>query len=43
MPNLDHQHVLYLEFQYQKLLRLYHNTYILLLCINLSTKLYQGL
>ena len=43
MPNLDHQRLLYFEFQYQKLLRLYHNTYILILCINLSTKLYQGL
>ena len=43
MPNLENQCVLHFEFQCQKLLRLHHNTYILLFCIDLSTKPYQGL
>ena len=43
MPNLENQRVLHFEFQCQKLLRLYHNTYILLFCIDLSTKAYLGL
>ena len=43
MPNLENQCVLYFEFQCQKLLRLYHNTYILLFCIDLSTKAYRVL
>ena len=43
MPNLENQRVLHFEFQCQKLLRLYHNTYILLFCIDFSTKLYQDL
>ena len=43
MPNLENQGILYFEFQYEKLLRLYHNTYILLFCIDLSAKLYRGL
>ena len=29
MPNLGNQHVLHFEFPCQKLLKLYHNTYIL--------------
>ena len=40
MPNLENQRVLHFEFQCQKLLRLYHNTYLLLFCVDLSTKLY---
>ena len=32
-----------LEFQCQKLMSVYHNTYILLFCIHLSPKPYQGL
>ena len=28
MPNLENQRVLRFEFQRQKLLRLYHNTYV---------------
>ena len=43
MPNLENQLVLHFEFLCQKLLRIYHNTYILLFCIDLSTKLYLGL
>ena len=43
MPNLENQCVLHFEFQYQKLLRLHHDTYVLLFCIELSTKLAQGL
>ena len=43
MPNLGNQRVLHFEFQCQKLLKLYHNTCILLLCIDLSTKPYRGL
>ena len=35
--------VLHFEFHCQKLLRLYHNTYIHLFYIDLSTKPYQGL
>ena len=35
--------VLHFEFQCQKFLRLYHNIYICLFCIDLSTKPYQGL
>ena len=42
MPDLGNQRVLHSEFQCQKLLRLYHNTYILLFCIALSVKPYQG-
>ena len=41
--NLGNQHVLHFVFQCQKLLRLCHNTYILLFCIDLSTKLSRGL
>ena len=43
MPKLENQHILRFGLQGQKLLRLYHNTYILLFCIDLSTKLYRGL
>ena len=43
MPNLENQCVLHFEFQCQKSLRLYHNIYILLFCIDLSTKPCQGL
>ena len=43
MPNLESQCVLHFEFQGQKLLRLYQNTYILLFCIDLSSKQYGGL
>ena len=43
MPNLENQCVLYFPFQWEKLLRLYHNTYFLLLCIYLCTKSYLGL
>ena len=43
MPTLENQRVLHFEFHCQKLLRLYHNTYILLICIDLSTKPYTGL
>ena len=39
----ENQRVLRFEFQCQKLLTLYHNTYILSFCIDLSTKQYQGL
>ena len=41
MPNLENQRVLHFEFQCQKLLRLHRNTYILLFCIDLFTKLCQ--
>ena len=41
MPNLEIQRILYYEFQCQKLLRLYHNTYILSFYKDLSTKLYR--
>ena len=40
---LGNQSVLHFEYQCQKLLRLYHNTYVLLLYIDLSTKSYRGL
>ena len=40
MPNLENQRILHFELQCQKLLRLYQNTYILLFCIDLSTKPY---
>ena len=43
IPNMENQRVLHFEFQCQKLLRLYHNTYISLFCIDLSTKPYRGL
>ena len=43
MPNLENRHVLHIEFPRQKLLRLYHNTYILLFCRDLSKKPYRGL
>ena len=43
MPNLENRRILHFEFQCQKLLRLYHNTYILLFCIDLYTKRYRGL
>ena len=43
MLNLENQPVLHFELQCQKLLRVYHNSYILLVCIDLSEKLYQGL
>ena len=43
MPHLENQRVLHFEFQCQKLLRLHHNTYILLFCIDLSTKPCRGL
>ena len=43
MPNLKNQRVLHLEFQCQKLLKLYHNTYILFFCINVSKTPYRGL
>ena len=43
MPNLENRRVLHFEFYCQKLLRLYHNTYILLFCRDLSTKPYRGL
>ena len=43
MPNLENQRALHFEFQCQKLLRLHRNTDILLFCIDLSTKLCQGL
>ena len=39
----ENQRVLHFEFQCQKLLRLYHNTYIILSSKDLSTKLYRGL
>ena len=42
MPNLENQYILHFELQSQKLLRLYHDTYILLFCINFSTKQCQG-
>ena len=41
MSNLENQRVLHFEFQ--KLLRLYHNNCILLFCIDLSRKPYWGL
>ena len=37
------QRALHFEFHCQKLSRLYHNTYILLFCIDLSTKPDWGL
>ena len=40
MLNLEDQRLIHFEFQGQKLMRLYHNTYILLFCIDLSTKPY---
>ena len=40
---LGNQRVLNFEYQCQKLLRLYHNTYILLFGTDLSTKSYQDL
>ena len=43
MLNLENQRALHFELQCQKLLSLYHNTYILLFCIDLPTKPYQGL
>ena len=43
MLNLENQCVLHYEFQCQKLSTLYHNIHISLLCIDLSTKPYQGL
>ena len=43
MPNLENQHILHFEFQCQKLLKLCYDTYILLFCIELSTKLYRVL
>ena len=43
MLNLENQPVLHFELQCQKLLRVYHNSHILLFCIDLSEKLYQGL
>ena len=43
MLKLENQRVLHFEFQSQKLLSLYHNTYILLFCIYLSTKPCRGL
>ena len=43
MPNLENQGVLHFEFRCQKLLSLYHNTHILLVGVDLSTKLYHGL
>ena len=41
MPNLENQRVLHFESQCQKLLRLHHNTLILLFGTDLSTKLCQ--
>ena len=41
--NEKNQRVLHFEFQCQKLLRLNHNIYILLFCIDLYTKPCQGL
>ena len=35
--NLENQNVLHFEFKCQKLSRLYHNTYVLLLCIYLES------
>ena len=43
MPKLKNYFVLHFVFHCQKLLKLYHSTYILLFCIDLSTKLYQDL
>ena len=43
MPNLENHRGSHFEFQFQKLLRLYHNTYILLFCMDLSTEAYRGL
>ena len=40
---LGNQRVLHFEFLCQNLLRLYHNTYILLFCIDSYTKRYRGL
>ena len=42
MLNLESQCVLNFQLQCQKLLSLCHNTYILLFCIDLSTKPYIG-
>ena len=43
IPNLESHCILNFDFQCQILLRLYNSTYIPLFCIDLSTKLYQGL
>ena len=43
MPNLENQRLLHFEFQCQKSLRSYHNTYTILFYIDLSTKSYRGL
>ena len=43
MPNFENQRILHFEFQCQTLLKLYHSTFILLFCTDLSTKLYQGI
>ena len=43
MPNLENQRVLHFEFQCQKLSRLYHITFVLLFCRDLSTEPYRGL
>ena len=43
MPNVENQRVLHFEFQCQKLLMLYHDIHILLFCMDLSTKPYEGL
>ena len=41
MPNLEIKCVLHFEFHRQKLFRIYHNTYVLLFCIDVSTKPYK--
>ena len=43
MLNPENQCVLHFVFQCQKLLRLYHNTYIGLFFTDLSTMAYRGL
>ena len=43
MLNSENQHDLNFEFQCQMFLNLYHNIYILLLGVDLSTKLCQDL
>ena len=43
MPILKNQCALQFEFQYQKLLSLHYNSYILFSCIDLATKQYRGL
>ena len=43
MPTLENQRLLHFEFQCQKSLRSYHNTYTILFYIDLSTKSYRGL